>query len=307
MASYFSHLPKIYVGQEDNNENFSYQLVSNIFRRVILEEKLEKYTNSYESFYIPEGMRPEMVAHTFYKDAELDWVILLANNIIDIYEDWPKNRNTLSQFVLEKYGDWDSTHHWETNEVKYDGAVFVKEGIEVNADFRATLPDGTILSQFDSIYPVSNIEHETYLNEKKRLIGIPNNRYVEFFKEKFASLVAYKKCAEIQPDGHKKTTISGASRYIDRATFRKSTSSTVASTGGGSEVSFNNGDLVSSQAALLQSTTTTGAAPVVTQTTSTTTTTTTSSSSSGGSGGSSSSAPSSSPSSGSSGGSYGGY
>lgn len=297
MASYFSHLPKIYVGQEDANENFSYQLVRNIFRRVILEEKLEKYTNSYESFYIPEGMRPEMVAYTFYRDAELDWIILLANNIVDPYEDWPKDKEVLNNYVLEKYGNWDSTHHWETNKIEYNGATFIAEGIEVTEDFRAVLPDGTVLSQGQSIYPVSNIEHETYLNEKKRLIGIPNNRYVEFFKEKFASLVAYQKCPEIQPDGHKKTPISGASKFIDRATYRKSTSSTVASNGGSSNLSFNNGDTVSTAQTLLQSTTTTGAASSSSSTptsssstagTSTSVTVSTASSSSGGSGGSSS-------------------
>jgi len=232
MAAYFSHLPNIYVGQEDADENFSYQLVKNLFRRVILEEKLEKYTNSYESFYVPEGMRPEMVANTFYGDSELDWIILLSNNIIDPYEDWPKDREVLKNYTLEKYGDWDSVHHYETNEVKYEGSVFIAEGVEVNSDFRASLPDGTVLSEADSIYPVSNLEHETYLNEKKRLIGIPNNRYVEFFKEKFASLVAYQKNFEIDKNGNKKTYISGASKFIDRASFRRNTSTTVAASGG---------------------------------------------------------------------------
>lgn len=285
MSSYFSHLPNIYVGQEDANEVFSYQLVKNIFRRVILQEKLEKYTNSYESFYIPDGMRPEMVAYTFYKDAQLDWIILLANNIVDPYEDWPKDKPVLNQYVLEKYGSWDDIHHYETNEVKYNGSVFVKEGCEVNSDFRVVLPDGSILSEGESIYPVTNIEHETYLNEKKRLIGVPNSRYVDFFKEKFAGLVAYQKNVEVDKQGNKRTPISSASKFIDRASYRRNTSTTVAASGG--DLSFNNGDTVTSTStalSALQASASAGTSAV---------SVTTASSSSGGTGSSSSSSSSS--------------
>ena len=49
--------------------------------------------------------------------------------------------------------------------------MFIKEGIEVNSIFRAVLPDGTTKGESDSIYTVSNYEHEQYLNELKRLIN----------------------------------------------------------------------------------------------------------------------------------------
>ena len=90
MASYFSHLPNIYVGQ-DKDEVLSFQLVKNIFRRVVVNEDLEKYSSLFEAFYIPEGMRPDAVAQKFYGDPELEWIILLANDMIDPYEDWPKD------------------------------------------------------------------------------------------------------------------------------------------------------------------------------------------------------------------------
>ena len=66
MASYFSHLPKIYVGQEDNNENFSYQLVSNIFRRVILEEKLIRMTDARKKIINKNGLSVKPVFHPAY-------------------------------------------------------------------------------------------------------------------------------------------------------------------------------------------------------------------------------------------------
>lgn len=222
MASYFSHLPNVYVGKINRSDDtFSYELVKNIFRRVILEDKLEKYSTQFEAFYVEDGMRPEMVASTFYGDAELDWVILIANNITDVYEQWPKSTTVLTEYVNSTYGDPDSVHHWETRKISYENAVFVKEGIEVNETYRVQLPDGTTLSKDDSIYPVSNFEHETYLNEKKRLISIPTNRLIDFFKQQFKTLVAYApRTPGVDSDGNKKTEISASFRFIETSSFR---------------------------------------------------------------------------------------
>ena len=72
MTAYFKHLPNAYVGTIDSDERINYQLVKNIFRRVILEEKLEKFSTQFEAFYIQDGMRPDTIANMFYSDPELD-------------------------------------------------------------------------------------------------------------------------------------------------------------------------------------------------------------------------------------------
>lgn len=224
MAAFFSNLPDIYVGLEVN-ETIEYRLVKNIFRRVKLEEELDKYTTAFEGYYIPPGVRPDMIAQDVYGDAELEWIILLTNNITDIYSQWPLDDYTLLEFVNSKYGSADDVHHWETNEIKYNNAIFMKKGIEVNESFRVNLPDGTTLSKDNSIYPVSNIEYETYINEKKRLIAIPNATLVEFFERDFQDLVDYQPNKEVDAQGNKKTPNSLAGRFLNRAAYRKSSSS----------------------------------------------------------------------------------
>ena len=49
---------------------------------------MQKYATAFEEFYIPEGVRPDNVAQQFYGDPELDWIVLISNNITDIYSQW---------------------------------------------------------------------------------------------------------------------------------------------------------------------------------------------------------------------------
>ncbi|ARW56953.1 base plate wedge component [Synechococcus phage S-H35] len=224
MPAYFSYLPDIFVGNETADERVDYKLVKNIFRRVQVDAALEKYSTEFEAYVIPEGTRPEMLAYDLFGDSELDWVILLTNNIHDIYDDWPKESHVLANYTEEKYGDWDGVHHWETREVRYNDAIFLQSGIEVNETFRVTLPNGIAYSKEQSIYPVSNIEHETYLNEQKRLIVIPNGNLLDFFLEDFSDLVSYQDCRELNEEGVKKTAISVVGKFLDRKEYRRSTS-----------------------------------------------------------------------------------
>ena len=81
---YFSNLPNIYVGEGvSDEESFKYRLVKNIFRRVKARDDLNRYTTLFESYSIRPGETPSTLANRIYGDPELDWCILLVNNIID--------------------------------------------------------------------------------------------------------------------------------------------------------------------------------------------------------------------------------
>ena len=116
--SYFSRFPNVYVAEGvTTDQSYRYRLVKNIFRRVEIREGLAKYTNNWERAQIPEGLKPCDVAQSLFDDPFMDWVILLVNNITDVYEQWPKNESDLQKFVVEKYGDPETVHHYETNEI----------------------------------------------------------------------------------------------------------------------------------------------------------------------------------------------
>ena len=59
---------------------------------------------SYNPYTIKDGERPDNVANKFYGDPNLDWVILLSNEIYNIYDEWPKNSTDFEEYLIEKYG-----------------------------------------------------------------------------------------------------------------------------------------------------------------------------------------------------------
>ena len=100
-------------------------------------------------------------------------------------------------------------------EIIEDGIVCMKKGVEVNKTWRTITPNGITKSETDSIYPVSNYEHEQYLNEKKRIIKLPNPTMVNLITEEFEQLVSYQPSTELDEFGDKKTSMSVAARFLD--------------------------------------------------------------------------------------------
>ena len=215
--SYFSRLPNLYVAEGISSlENFKYRLTKNLFRRVNAREDLSKYTTFFESYEIKDGDTPSSLAYELTGESENDWIILIVNNITDVYEEWPKTDAAIQSYIEAKYSVADNIHHWETNETLYNDIVFIKRGIEVNETFRAVLPDGTTLTKDQSIYPVTNYEYEVYLNELKRNILVPNPQIVDIIVEEFDDLVTYQPNLELDNDDNKKTTLSIAQLFLDR-------------------------------------------------------------------------------------------
>lgn len=242
MASYFSYFPNVYVGEGvADEEAFKYRLVKNIFRKVKPRSDLSRFTTLFEAYEIESGETPSTLAQKFFNDPFLDWAILLINDIIDVYEEWPKEQDQLETFVNTKYGDPDGIHHYETNEVLYNNVVVFKKGIEVNDTFRASLPDGTTLSESQSIYPVSNYEYEYYENEKKRQILIPLGNMIDIMVEEFEDLVSYEPHAELDDANNKKTPLSIASRFLNNVGTSSSGSITITNQISGNVTSYDNG------------------------------------------------------------------
>ncbi|AON99455.1 baseplate wedge component [Synechococcus phage S-RIM2] len=272
MAAYFSYFPNVYIGEGvTSDEAFKYRLTKNIFRRMKARDDLEKYSTTFEAYSVKTDETPSGLAHRIYKDAHLDWIILLVNNITDVYEGWPKSEASLQTFVRDKYEDPDAVHHYETNEVLFEDIVYIKKNIDVNESFRAVMPDGSVKTADESRFPVTNYEHEYYLNEKKRLIRLPNSYLIDLMSSEMREQLAYQPNVEIDKQGNKKTPLSASSRFINNDAAVIASGSNI--TALGAVTSFDNGPTSSGVAG-------TSAAVVATAATTTTTVTNTSSSSS---------------------------
>jgi len=200
MATFFTRIPDVYIGVNNQalyyeEENITYVKVKNFFRTVRIREDYQSYATLFEPYYIQHDYRPDNVAQEVYGDASMDWIVLMTNNILDMYTQWPKNFEELNRYTKELYGEDEivKTHHWETVEyIDGDGDIIIPGGIIIPEDFvmkdwkrRLALPPTKYKKS------ISNYEHEDFLNEKKRFIYLMSPGLADEFIREFEDLLAY--------------------------------------------------------------------------------------------------------------------
>jgi len=139
---YFKKVPNFeYVSRDlEKNSLSDYTTVKNLFKRAKIRDDIFKNVSYFEKYTIIGDERPDQVADKFYNDPTLDWLVLLANNINNVYEEWPKTQYSFDQHLLEKYGSYENLysgiHHYETVETKTrEGYIIVEGGKQVNEGF----------------------------------------------------------------------------------------------------------------------------------------------------------------------------
>ena len=141
--SYFKQVPDFeYVNRTKGNTNISsYITVKNLFKRGKIRPDIFGDLNFFTKYKIIGDDRPDNIAFKEYGDSNLDWVILLANNILNIQDEWPLPQNSLDEILLEKYGTYDKlysdVHHYETVEIKNSkGGIILPGGLETPNKWR---------------------------------------------------------------------------------------------------------------------------------------------------------------------------
>ena len=187
--AYFREFPNInYVSLlPDRNKNEERILVKNIFKRAKLRTDIKFGITMFERYQVEENMRPEAIANRIYQDPELDWVILLVNNITNVRDQWPLSNNDLYNYMLDKYGQTGLTdaHHYETVELKdSDGRIMLQGGLVVDDEFkfrysvRKSNGDLTDPNNINPVQVITNLAYEQRENDKKRQIRILKPAYI---------------------------------------------------------------------------------------------------------------------------------
>jgi hypothetical protein len=196
--AYFRELPNIsYISRlPDVSSNEEYITVKNLFKRAKLRTDIVNIITAFNYYQVEDNQRPEVVASKLYNDPELDWVILITNNITNVREQWPLSNNDLYNYMLDKYGteqSLSSIHHYETIEVKdeYDRLV-VPSGLQVDSNFTVTYTkfDNT-LSTISPVKQVTNYEYETNINEEKRKIRVLKPAYLSVVITDLRNIMKY--------------------------------------------------------------------------------------------------------------------
>ena len=141
--SYFRQVPDLeYINRTKGNTDISnYINVKNLFKRGRLRPDIFGDLNFFTKYKIIGDERPDNIAFKEYGDSNLDWVVLLANNILNIQDEWPLPQTSLDEILLEKYGSYDKlysdVHHYETLEIKSSkGGVILPAGMETPNKWR---------------------------------------------------------------------------------------------------------------------------------------------------------------------------
>ena len=201
MSNYFSQLPDFeYVSRLPDSRISDYITVKNLFMRGKLREDIFQNVAVFTKYKIEGDDRPDNVAYEVYGDANLDWLVLTCNNILNVYDEWPMTQFNFENYLLEKYGTYENinaTHHFETTEVKNtSGVIILPAGLEVDSNYSITFFDETIegMTTVNSpVTEVTNYMYEDRLQEDRRNIFVLKPRFLNVVKDDMEEMMLYKK------------------------------------------------------------------------------------------------------------------
>jgi hypothetical protein len=85
-------------------------------------------------YTITDEDRPEDIAYYYYGSTDYTWLVLLANNMIDPYHDWPLKDEDFHKYIIKKYEklsglkgyeviDWTKNENIDANIAYYSKVV----------------------------------------------------------------------------------------------------------------------------------------------------------------------------------------
>ena len=210
MSNYFQQIPDFeYVSRLPDAKISDYIKVKNLFKRGELRSDIFQDLATFEKYQIMGDDRPDNVANKFYQDSDLDWLVLICNNIINVQTEWPLMQRDFERFLLDKYethAALEDVHHYETQEIKNSkGVVMLEKGLEVESDMTFSYYDWWLNAQqnitnANTVTAVTNYQYEEKIEDAKRNIYLLKVSYLALVIDDLEELMAYKK---------------GSTQYID--------------------------------------------------------------------------------------------
>ena len=171
---YFDRFPK---GNYILPGTKTFKLVSDLFRRVKIRDKIKNEASIYTEYFVSSGERPEHIAQKHFGNPELHWVVLITNNIADALYDWPMSFSAFEEYIADKYDNAEAIHHYE----------------KVQSSGPQTSIDYSHLIECNSTDPgaqaVSNREYEQRIQDSKSRIKLLEPAYLPILIEEFERLM----------------------------------------------------------------------------------------------------------------------
>ena len=199
MSSYFKQVPDFdYVSRLPDAKISDYITVKNLFKRGKLADDIFQDLTIFTKYEIEGDDRPDNVADKKYDDPDLDWVVLLSNNIINVQSEWPMPQRDFDRYLLDKYETYEKLneiHHYETIEIKNTmGVVLLKEGLEVDETFSMTYYDDVTEKQVTPTTltrSITNYTYESKIEDDKRNIYLLKPKYLNIIYDDMDEMMTY--------------------------------------------------------------------------------------------------------------------
>ena len=195
--NYFDLFPNVELPSfsDKRRSSFDYITLVNLFKRGKVRDEIYGNVTSFSKYLVLDGERPDSVANKLYEDENLDWIILLSNNIINVQDEWPMGQFEFQRYLDNKYSkdQLGEIHHYETNEIRTsNGILLLQGGLTVDSDFTYKYTDDTGESQsVNNVKSVSNLEFEINKNDAKRSINVLRKKYVGVIIDDMKQIMTY--------------------------------------------------------------------------------------------------------------------
>jgi hypothetical protein len=158
-----------------DGDGLNYEAVRDILHRVRFREVVKNNSLILYPYTVKDGETPEIIAHKLYGSSLYHWIVLFANDIYNLWDDWPMSYASFIEYLTKVYGSPDTamatTHHYED----VDG-----NWIDLTT-YNATIADGS--------KAIDAYTYENDLNEAKKEIRLLDAKFITLVSRELDSLL----------------------------------------------------------------------------------------------------------------------
>ena len=163
---YFEKIPVIGYDISGTGEK---RTAVDILQRIKMRDSLKSSWLIFYEYDVRDGETPEIIADKLYGSSGYHWVILLANDIVDPYYDWPMSYENLIITIRKKYST-----------PQRDGLEYAYQTLHHYEDLAGNVIDEFNYTALPDVErkKVSVYDWEISTNEAKRRIRLLDAKYI---------------------------------------------------------------------------------------------------------------------------------
>jgi len=144
----------------------------------------------FSEYIVKNGEKPENIAFELYDNPFYAWTILIANDITNYHDQWPKSALQLNEYVNEKYENPGAIKHYITTELRdANDRLIVPAGKIVPPSFSVSYYDGQSTITATPVTSVSYYTYENDLNSEKEKIQIIKPEIIKEFVKTYEKIL----------------------------------------------------------------------------------------------------------------------